>query len=193
MSATSSYHGLVDNKWLTPKTLNQDHRHMRRGGGGGGGGWGDCSPPRIFQIAIFGQKKKSCNIWAKPLDFRTSNGENIRATDLSPPKQNWSRTPMIKMFPIRCWSMTSLAMTPCPLSWFAGSRTVKFHSRLYSLRITLKYTTLVRMHCGSAWTCIHDKWSGSDERPPIAYWNPLLRQLCPWIKHLSLPSPSDRT
>ena len=26
--------------------------------GGGGGGAGGCSPPRIFQIAIFGQKKK---------------------------------------------------------------------------------------------------------------------------------------
>ena len=37
---------------------------------------------------------ESCNILAKPLDFRASNGENIRVTDLSPPKPNWSRTPM---------------------------------------------------------------------------------------------------
>ena len=51
------------------------------------GGWA-APPPGIFQIAIFGQKKKSCNIWAKPFDFRASNGENIRATDLSPPKRN---------------------------------------------------------------------------------------------------------
>ena len=29
------------------------------------------------------------------MDFRASNGENIRATDLSSPKRNWSRTPMI--------------------------------------------------------------------------------------------------
>ena len=56
---------------------------------------------------------------------------------------------------IRCWSMTSLAVTPCPLSWFAGSRIFNF-IRDGSLRITLKYTTLVRMHSGSAWTCIHD-------------------------------------
>ena len=27
---------------------------------------------------------------------------------------------------IRSWSMTSLAVTPCPLSWFAGSRIVNF-------------------------------------------------------------------
>ena len=28
-----------------------------RGGRGGGGGAGGCSPPRIFKIGIFGQKK----------------------------------------------------------------------------------------------------------------------------------------
>ena len=57
---------------------------MRMGvrGGGGGGGWG-AAAPGISQIAIFGGK--SGNIRAKPLDFRASNGENIRATDLSPP------------------------------------------------------------------------------------------------------------
>ena len=60
----------------------------------GGGGGGAAAPPRIVQIAIFGQKKKSCNFRAKPHDFRASNGENIRATDLSPPKQIWSRTPI---------------------------------------------------------------------------------------------------
>ena len=37
--------------------------------------------------------------------------------------------------------------------WFTYSQ---FHSRRYSLRITLKYTTLVRMRSGSAWTGIHD-------------------------------------
>ena len=39
-------------------------------------------PPIICQIPIFGQK--TCNIRANPLDFRASNGEKIRATDLSP-------------------------------------------------------------------------------------------------------------
>ena len=44
-------------------------------------------PPsnRIFQIAIFGHKKR--NIRAKPLDFRASNEENIRVRELSPPPQ----------------------------------------------------------------------------------------------------------
>ena len=38
-------------------------------------------------MASFGPKiNKSCDIWAKPLNFWASNGETIRATDLSPPK-----------------------------------------------------------------------------------------------------------
>ena len=57
----------------------------------GGGGRAEApsfpTPLRNFQIAILGQKK-ICNIRAKPLDFRANNGENIRATDLSPPKGN---------------------------------------------------------------------------------------------------------
>ena len=59
----------------------------------GGGAGRAAAPPGILKIAIFGQQK-SGNIRAKPLDFRASNGEDIRATDLSPPKRNWSRTPM---------------------------------------------------------------------------------------------------
>ena len=59
-------------------------------GGGGGGGAGGCSPPIIFQIAIL-----IMSYSGKTIDFRASNGENIRATDLSPPKRNWSRTPMV--------------------------------------------------------------------------------------------------
>ena len=53
------------------------------------GGWGlyPPPPPRIFQIAMFGQEK-TCNIRAKPLDIRASSGYNIRATDLSPPPPN---------------------------------------------------------------------------------------------------------
>ena len=41
----------------------------------------------------------------------------------------------------------------CHGCWFTHSQ---FHSRRYSLRITLKSTTLVRMRSGSAWTSIHD-------------------------------------
>ena len=40
----------------------------------------------------------------------------------------------------------------CHGCWFMHTQ---FHSRRYSLRITQKYTTLVRMHSGSAWTGIH--------------------------------------
>ena len=49
------------------------------------------------KYAIFGQKLS--NIPAKPLDFRASNGQNIRARDFSPPpppEPNLSRTPMCK-------------------------------------------------------------------------------------------------
>ena len=53
-------------------------RGMGRGGGGGG-----FSP--IFKKQFSAQK--TSNIRAKPLDFRASNGENIRA-------RNLSRTPM---------------------------------------------------------------------------------------------------
>ena len=42
------------------------------------------SPSRMFEIAIFGQKKKSGNIRVKPLDFRASNGKHIRARNFSP-------------------------------------------------------------------------------------------------------------
>ena len=65
--------------------------------GGEGGGVGGCSPPppRFFSNSHI-PAKKSGNIRAKPLDFRASNGQNIRATDLSPPKRNWSRTPVCR-------------------------------------------------------------------------------------------------
>ena len=66
------------------------------------GGWGGGAI-RIFQIPIFGQK--ACNIRAKPLDFQASNGENIRATDLSPPKRTWSHTPMGKCI---IWNLKTL-------------------------------------------------------------------------------------
>ena len=74
------------------------HRRTAQGAEGG------CSPPRIFQIAIFGQKKKSGNIRAKPLYFRASNGKNIRARDFSPPERNSSRTLMVVGNAIQCVS-----------------------------------------------------------------------------------------
>ena len=47
----------------------------------------------------------------------------------------------------------------CPLSWMlvhAVKFHSQFHSRWYSLRITLKYTTLVGMRSGYVWTSIDD-------------------------------------
>ena len=55
-------------------------------------GHGELQPPRFFQIAIFGQKRKSHS--GKPLDFWASNGENIWARDFSTPPSNSSRMPM---------------------------------------------------------------------------------------------------
>ena len=66
--------------------------------GGGGGGAAAPPPPWNCQNSHI-RAKKSGNIRAKLLDFRASNGENIRATDLSPPKRNWSRTPMFTHIP----------------------------------------------------------------------------------------------
>ena len=80
--------------------------------GGGGGGKTICLPPqyfhggrlppplppspasasKIFQITIFGQMKGN-TIGAKPLDFRASNGNNVRACMRPrPPERNSSRT-----------------------------------------------------------------------------------------------------
>ena len=58
-----------------------------------GGGTGGAAAPWNYSNSHI-RAKKSGNIRAKPLDFRASNGENIWATDLSPPKRNWSRMPM---------------------------------------------------------------------------------------------------
>ena len=52
--------------------------------GGGCGAAAPPPPPRIFSNSHF-QAKKACNIRAKPLDFRASNGENISG--------NWSQPP----------------------------------------------------------------------------------------------------
>ena len=74
---------------------------------------------------------------------------------------------------IRCWSMTSLTVTPCPLSWFAGSRIVNFirdgtvfayNSEIYNIGAHAQWFRVNR----------HPRQrSRSDERPPIAYWKNL--------------------
>ena len=58
-------------------------------GGGGGGGARGAVAPYNFQMEIFGQQ--ASNIRANTLDLGASDGENIRARDLSPPERNWSR------------------------------------------------------------------------------------------------------
>ena len=57
---------------------------------------------------------------------------------------------------IRCWSMTSLDVTPCPLSWMVAHMNF-MHSQFNSRRSSFHITTLVRMRSGSARTGIHDK------------------------------------
>ena len=52
-------------------------------GGGGGARAATPPPPPNFSNSHF-RAKKTCSIRAKPLDFRASNGESIRATDLIP-------------------------------------------------------------------------------------------------------------
>ena len=54
-----------------------DHRRTAHGAKGG------SSHPRIFQIAIFGQKKG--NIGAKPLELRASNRKKYSGKRLQPP------------------------------------------------------------------------------------------------------------
>ena len=70
---------VIDFKFTLPNIEFDSYYHHRRTAIGAEGG---CSPPRIFQIAIFGQK--SGNIWAKPFDFCARNEQNIRARDFSP-------------------------------------------------------------------------------------------------------------
>ena len=82
----------LSNTMLTSAFNNVDHRRKGRGARG-------MQPPpplEFFKLPFLG--KTAGNIRAKPLDFRASNGENIRARDFSPlpspPEQNSSRTPM---------------------------------------------------------------------------------------------------
>ena len=52
--------------------------------------------------------KKSDNIRPKPLDFRASNGKNIRARDFSPPERSSSRT-LMDMMELSCESIDKRA------------------------------------------------------------------------------------
>ena len=71
------------------------HMHRRTGhgvweGGGGGGGY---SPPRVFQIAIFGGKNQVI-FGQNHLIVVQAMEKNIRAIEVSPPERNPSCTPM---------------------------------------------------------------------------------------------------
>ena len=71
---------------------------------------------------------------------------------------------------MRYRSTTSLAVTLCPLSWMlVHAYSISFAR--YSLRITQKYTTLVRMRSGLHMNRHPCQRSGSDELPPIAHNN----------------------
>ena len=124
--------------------IKRQRLHRRTMGmGGGGGGAGELQPPpRIFQIAILGQK--ACNIWAKPLDFRASNGENIRATDLNPPKRNWSRTPIWRLINDPCLQWYSLVATLWNEYSFVYSTSLQYFHQLID-KSNLTYTMYTRM------------------------------------------------
>ena len=51
-------------------------------------------PADCYRVA--GDKTQTTSINSVENDFQASNGENIRATDLSPPKRKRFRTPIIK-------------------------------------------------------------------------------------------------
>ena len=59
----------------------------------------------------------------------------------------------IQQYAVGVWRHSPWPLVCCHGCWFAHSQ---FHSGQYSLCITLKYTTLVNMRSGSAWTGIHD-------------------------------------
>ena len=74
--------------------------------------------------------------------------------------------------PIRSWSvlaLTSFVTSPCPLSWMlVHAYSISFQT-VQSSHNSEIYTHFAHAHW-SAWTGMAWQRSGSDERPPIAYW-----------------------
>ena len=64
-----------------------------------------------------------------------------------------STSTLFYVYAVGVWRHSPGPFVRCHECCFTHSQ---FHSRRYSLRITLKYTTLVRMRSGSAWTGIND-------------------------------------
>ena len=96
---------------------------------------------------------------------------------------------------IRCWSMTSLAVTPCPLSWFAGSR---HGSRIVNfIRDGTVFAYNIGAHAQWFRVNLHPwQWSGNDERPPIAYslWSSLVSLLLyNYFKSVAVPGEHGKT
>ena len=69
-------------------------------------GDGGLQPLNFFQIAIFGPKIG--NIRAKLLDFRASNGKNIRPRDFSPPPPPPPRTKLVPHAYNRKWRSSDI-------------------------------------------------------------------------------------
>ena len=79
---------------------------------------------------------------------------------------NWVKKVKTYEYATEVWRHTPWPLVHCHGCWFTHSQ---FHSRQYSLHITLKYTTLVRMRSGSVWTGIHDNGAEVDDRAPIVH------------------------
>ena len=74
--------------------LGEGHSRRKSHGAGGGGG-GGCSPPGIFQIAIFGQKSRwysGKTTWLSGKQWRKHLGKRLQP----PPPPRWTR-------PVRIW------------------------------------------------------------------------------------------
>ena len=100
---------------------------------------------------------KTCNIQAKPLDFRASNGENIWATDLGPPNRNCSCTPMV--LPMELSRLTHIflhCVLHRPGVWRAWWRCYVWWRTTttprWSTRRTANATTSSRASSSSSWS-----------------------------------------
>ena len=101
----------------------------------------NCLIKRIFFFL-----SKQTKIWVSGVSNKGDSHRFVKGTLI------W----VIRYMRITVWRRHSpWPLVHCHGCWFTHSQ---FHSRRYSLRITLKYTTLVRMRNGSAWTGIRDNW-----------------------------------